>query len=126
MKLPASAVRFGLAGLATTLLHIAIANALFHKWEVNASWATTIAFVFANLFSYVINSLWSFQKRLELATWRRFLSVSLVGWLLTFAIARGVEVAGGHFYLGLLAVIFTVPVASYYLHRMFTFRSVTT
>jgi putative flippase GtrA len=126
MKLPASAVRFGLAGLATTLLHIAIASVLFRQWEVNASWANAISFAFANLFSYVVNSLWSFGKRIELASWRRFLSVSLVGWLLTFMIARGVEMAGGHFYLGLLAVISIVPVASYCLHRMFTFRSVTT
>ena len=122
MKLPVFAVRFGLVGIVATLLHIMVASLLFDHWGAHAGWANTIAFMVSNVFSYAINSWWTFQQSMAWPSWRRFLGISFLGLLLTFAIAQSIEMAGGHFYLGLLAVVCTVPALSYYLHKRYTFR----
>jgi putative flippase GtrA len=122
MKLSASVIRFGLTGIVTTLLHVGIASLLHERCGANAGLSNTIAFMASNLLSYVLNAMWSFRQPMTVPTWRRFVGVSLVAASMTFLIAQVIELAGGNFYLGIAAVVLTVPALSYHLHRRYTFR----
>jgi putative flippase GtrA len=122
MKLSVSAGRFALTGVAATLLHIAAAAALIEGFQWHPGTANGAAFILANGMSYVVNTRWSFRSRLNLDTWRRFIMVSLAAWGLTVAIAWGVEMAGGHYLLGIALVVSLVPALSFLGHRWFTYR----
>lgn len=123
MRLPASALRFGLVGIAATLIHLAAAVALIEGGQVHPGIANGIAFVAANLVSYALNTRWSFSARMGLDTWSRYIGVSIAAWLLTVAIAWGVDVAGGHYLVGIGLIVMLVPVLTYTAHRNITYRS---
>lgn len=122
MRLPASAPRFGLVGVAATLIHMTVAVAMIEGGQVHPGIANGTAFVIANLASYVANTRWSFNARMGLHTWGRYVGVSLAAWMLTVAIAWGVDAWGGHYLIGIVIIVILVPVLTYVAHRKITYR----
>lgn len=122
MRLAVSATRFGLVGAGVTLIHILVATSLIEGLHSSPEVANGVAFVLANLLSYVANTRWSFQSRLGLGTWRRFVIVSFAASVLTVAIAWGVHRAGGHYMWGIALVVTVVPILNFVAHRLFTYR----
>lgn len=125
MTLFISAQRFALTGVAITLAHIAVAIALIERFQFHPGSGNGLAFVVANGLSYAINTHWSFQSRLSLKTWWRFVLVSAMAWALTVVIAWLVERVGGHYLVGIGLVVGLVPTLSFVAHRFFTYPSST-
>lgn len=124
MRLAASAGRFALTGLMVTSIHAAVAITLIESLRAHPAVANGAAFLIANLLSFFANTLWSFQARLSLRVWLRFVAVSAAAWVLTMAIAWGVDRAGGHYLLGIAVVVTVVPLLSFVAHRLFTYRKI--
>lgn len=122
MRLATSAGRFALTGLMATSIHAAVAITLIESLRLHPAAANGAAFLLANLLSFFTNTLWSFQARLSLRVWLRFVAVSIAAWVLTMAIAWCVECWGGHYLLGIAAVVTVVPLLSFAAHRLFTYR----
>jgi putative flippase GtrA len=72
----------------------------------------------------VANTLWTFERRPQPRSFARFVFVSLGGLVLTRTLAGTAEVLGFPFYVGLGAVVAVVPVASFALHRLWTYSFV--
>lgn len=122
MNLTASAGRFALVGVAATLIHVMVAVSLIEWQGLHPGIANGVAFIPANLASYVANTCWSFKARMDLGNWGRFVAVSFVAWLLTIVIASAVVEAGGHYLLGITLVVALVPVLTFMAHQKFTYR----
>lgn len=122
MKVARSAWRFAVVGLAATATHVIVAAGLIEGGWLHAAAANGLAFVTANLVSYVANTRWSFAAAVRLANWGRFVAVSVGAWLLTVAIAWSIETAGGHYLAGIALVVLVVPPLSFVAHREFTYR----
>lgn len=114
--------RFAATGAVATLAHVAVATALVEALDLHPAIANGVAFIVANLLSYFVNTLWSFDTRLTLSNWRRFLLVSTGAWSLTIALAWGMEQAGSHYLAGIAVIVLLVPAATYVAHRRFTYR----
>ena len=114
-------MRFALVGVANTLAHGLVVVALMEVLKPPAALANGVAFVFANLMSYALNSRFTFKAPMSFAGYRRFLLVSLVSLALTLLITSGVEYAGLHYGIGLLMVIFVVPVLNYLVMKVWAF-----
>lgn len=113
--------RFGLSGVAATAVHFCIAWAVFRFLWPKADAANAIAFVVANVASYVLHTLYSFSAKMEPRQFLRFAVVSLVG----FALSAGLPALIGpeHFWLSTLTVMVAVPACSFLLHNFWTYRS---
>ncbi|GLC91572.1 hypothetical protein Tamer19_09800 [Cupriavidus sp. TA19] len=113
--------RFGVSGMIATGIHVAVATQLI--WLLHASQvsANGIAFVIANIGSYLLNTIWSFGARPTRDSYLRFLAVSLLGLALTLAISAGAQVAGVGYWVGLAAILSVVPVITFVLHRRWTY-----
>lgn len=122
MNLTASAGRFALVGVAATLIHIMVAVSLIEWQGLHPGIANGVAFIPANLASYVANTCWSFKARMGLGNWGRFVIVSFAAWVLTMAIASAVAEAGGHYLLGISLVIILVPMLTFVAHQRFTYE----
>ena len=109
-------------GLGATAVHVVIAAYLIGTHMMPPALGNAIAFVFANLFSYFSQSTYVFQRPPTPAQDWRFLSVSLVGLAVVAAISSGLEVLGAHYLAGIAAVVLVVPIATFGLHRLWTFR----
>jgi len=122
MMISTSVLRFAVVGATATLIHVAVAIGLIEGEHWHPSVANGAAFIVANLFSYVANTRWSFEAKISMNSWYRFVTVSLVSGLLTVAISWLVAAAGGSYILGIILVITLVPALNYIGHRDFTYR----
>ena len=122
MRIASSVPRFAVVGVAATFIHVSVAIGFIEAAQWHPGIANGIAFVVANFFSYAANTRWSFDAKIGLNSWYRFIAVSFVAWLLTVAISWSVAAAGGSYMLGILLVVTLVPALSYVGHRNFTYR----
>jgi putative flippase GtrA len=109
-------------GLGATAVHVVIAVHLIGSGIMPPAGGNAIAFVFANLFSYFAQSLYVFERRPAPAGYWRFLIVSLVGLVVVAVMSKGLEVLGAHYLAGIAAVILVIPMATFALHSLWTFR----
>ena len=115
-------IRFGLVGVANTAVHAGIVIALMELLAPPAFIANGIAFCFANVMSYLLNSRFTFRIPASLLGYRRFLAVSLVSLGLTLLITSVVEYLGLHYAVGLVMAIFVVPVLNYLVMKLWAFK----
>ena len=114
--------RFGVSGGFATGVHVAIATTLINGFSATQVQANGVAFICANVCSYLLNALWSFSAKPGRANFLRFYLVSVLGLALTLAISWGAQMAGLSYWAGLVAILATVPPLTFALHRFWTFR----
>lgn len=110
-------------GLGATAVHVVIAANLIGTHMMPPALGNTIAFVVANLFSYFSQSAYVFRQQPRTVQYWRFLCVSLVGLALVAAISTGLEVLGVHYLAGIAAVVLVLPIVTFGLHSLWTFRN---
>ena len=116
------ALRFGISGLFVTGLHALIAASLIEFILPRPAIANGIAFVVATFASYMINTIWSFSQSLVLANLLRFLTVAVIGLLLTMAISGSAAAAGFSYWVGIACVVLVVPPCTFLTHTFWTYR----
>jgi putative flippase GtrA len=110
-------------GLGATAVHVVIAANLIGTHMMPPALGNAIAFVVANLFSYFSQSAYVFRQQPRTVQYWRFLCVSLVGLALVAAISTGLEVLGVHYLAGIAAVVLVLPIVTFGLHSLWTFRN---
>ena len=113
--------RFGISGCFATIVHFFVAWLVFNHIESQASVANAVAFVVANIASYVLHTLWSFSSEMNAAQFLRFILVSMIG----FGLSCGIPFAIGpdKFWLSTTVVLIAVPITSFLLHNFWTYHS---
>ena len=116
-------VRFGIIGVVATSIHVLVVIALMESnFLSSAPLANFIAFVCVTTFSYFCNSRWSFKFKTDLASFRRFITVSSVGACVSIGIAVIVESYSAHYLIGVGIIVTIVPIFSYFFHSKWTFK----
>lgn len=105
-----------------TGLHVLIAVSLIRLAQSSPPLANGIAFVGATIFSYVINTHWSFSSSLNRKTLFRFILVSIIGLILAVTISGLVEFYGMHYWFGIAGVICVVTPVNFLLHNFWTYK----
>jgi len=116
------ALRFATVGVLITLLHIAVAFAVIAALGGYPAVGNGVAFVGATLTSYVLNTRWSFAVPLSGESFRRFLTVGVVGLSLSVAISWGAQAMGLSYWAGIAGVVCVVTPVTFLLHRLWTYR----
>lgn len=114
-------LRFALVGVANTAVHAGVVILLMETLAPPAAVANACAFIEANLMSYCINSRFTFRVPMSWLGYRRFLLVSLVSLGLTLLITSWVEYMGWHYGVGLVMVVFIVPVLNFMVMKLWAF-----
>ena len=115
--------RFCLVGLANTGVHMAVVLLLAEILRWQPTWANVSAFICANLFSYAVNSRWTFASMQgDRTRYLRFLAVSLTGLAISWACVRLAIQLNLHYLIGVAGSVLLVAVSGYVLNRLFVFR----
>jgi len=122
LVLTRQALRFALSGLLVTGLHVLIATAFIQIILPAPSLANGVAFVVATVFSYLINTMWSFSSPLHGRNLIRFCIVSFIGLFLAMAISGIAQYFGLHYLYGIGFVVCIVPPVTFVLHNFWTYR----
>jgi putative flippase GtrA len=118
----ATLLKFGATGICSTLIHILVATTLISGFDKATPIANGTAFIIATLFSYGVNTLWSFSNQISSRNALRFIIVSLVGLALTVLISLLADALNFHYMIGIAMVVMTVPVYSFLAHSLWTYR----
>jgi len=114
--------RFGVSGVIATGIHVAVATPLIYLLHASQVGANGVAFIVANIASYLLNTLWSFGAIPTRDSYVRFLIVSLLGLGLTLGISAAAQALGLGYWSGLAAILSVVPAVTFVLHRTWTYR----
>lgn len=116
------AIKFGISGIVVTACHAAYAATAIelNAWTPPA--ANGLAFLFATLVSYLLNTRWSFSAQPCRQSFLRFWVVCGLGLVQSMAIAAAVERAGEPYPVGIALIAVTVPPVSFVLHSVWTYR----
>ncbi len=117
-----SLLRFSFVGVLVTATHVVMAFCLIVFLDWSPVGANALAFLAANVCSFVANSFWTFEVQPNLDNFGRFLLLSSAGFTLTTVIAAGVDFVGLPAWLGVMLVGTVLPALSYLGHRYFSFR----
>lgn len=117
-------VRFGIVGVASTFIHVAVFSLLVELFSVAPVAASVPAFFTAMLASYGVNHRWTFgvkgSHRVHLP---RYAVVALTGLGLNVLTTYVVVNLLGYWYgLALAFVVTVVPVATFLLNRNWAFK----
>lgn len=115
-------VRFAVTGLGATLIHIVAASVLIEQQQVKPNMANGCAFIMATLFSYLVNTYWSFSSVMNAKNVTRFWITSIVGLVLAVALSSLADLLSFHYLVGIAMVVITVPIISFLIHSNWTFR----
>jgi putative flippase GtrA len=115
-------LRFAIAGLLATLVHVITAAVLIETKSLGPAPANGVAFVTALLFSYVLNTKWSFSTRIARDTLFRFAAVSAAAGSVAAALSGAVEYYGLHYSVGIAVVVCIVPPLTFLMHNFWTYR----
>jgi len=121
-ELKVQARRFAASGVVATGVHVALATGFIRFVLMEPALANGIAFVIATVFSYTVNTLWSFSNTLTGTNFLRFSLVSLVGLTLTMLISGTAQYYGLHYMYGISLVVCMVPPTTFLLHKFWTYR----
>jgi len=120
------AVRYGAAGLASTLLYALVVSGLVESGlagPVPASIAGTVVTIF---FSYAVNRAWIFRtNRPHRSAFARFVLASVLSLVLNSGLMHlATGTLGWHYALGLLLTVAVVPPTNFLINQFWAFRAV--
>lgn len=114
-------LRFGLIGVANTLVHGFLLTALVELLSLNVVLSNFFAFLMANIFSFFMNSYFTFKIHPTFHLYKRFLLASLVSLGLTLLIAWVMNYWGFYYLEGFLAIVLIVPALSFLVMKFWAF-----
>jgi len=117
-------VRFGLIGVVSTLVHVAVALILHHFFGFSPLWSNAMAFMTAWMVSYVGNWVWTFEAATTHShSAPRFFIVAAGGFALNQLIVLITsEWWGWPFWLALVPVVMIVPLVGFIASRYWAYR----
>lgn len=115
-------IRFNIVGLASTLLHVAVAFALLDILDFSLMASNVGAFAVAISFSYMGHARWSFETNGELKSMLRFCVASGVNLLLIIGISHVVTVSQWQPYMGIVLVAVIIPLVGFFMQKLWVFE----
>lgn len=112
---------FSLIGVANTLIHLMMVTGLVELLSVHAVAANGMAFITANLFSFWVNSRWSFRVAVTCQRYMRFLAVSLLGLTVSLLASTVAEALNWHYLAGVALLFCIMPLLTFFSHKFWTY-----
>lgn len=114
---------FSFIGVANTLVHGAILMLCVEVFGFFIVLSHLIAFCIANIVSFILNSLYTFQQQLTMRRYFKFLTASMVSLGLTLLLSWIMNALDTHYLVGFLVIVILVPLFSFAIMKYWTFAS---
>ena len=116
-------IKFGITGVGPTLVHIGVVVLCIEILRFTPGISNGIAYLVASVFSYTVNTYWSFSGRNTRGSLLRYPLVLGVIAIIAFGISKTAELLGFHYWVGVTAFILIVPVLTFLGHHFWTYRN---
>ena len=114
---------FAAIGVLNTLVHGAILVLAVQGLALGVTAAHLVAFFTANVFSYCMNSRFTFKLPLAWRRYARFLAASLLALAMTLCLSWLADRQGLHYLAGFALIVVLVPVFSFLFMKFWAFAT---
>ena len=117
-------IKFGIVGVANTALDISIFYSLTHFLHIIPTYANIISYSICVIFSFLINSLWTFRFDLSNGVGQRFLVFSLLS-VSSLILSTAIVTALSSIFIPVVSKIISVPIVfgwNFFLSHKLVFR----
>lgn len=115
-------IKFSSVGILNTGIHLISAFFAIEFLGAPPATGNAVAFLIANISSFIMNSSWTFSHRMSIALYIRFLFVSLIGLLISWTSVLAAQSLELNYSIGILSSVFLVATSGYILNKKLVFR----
>lgn len=114
--------RFSITGVLSTGTHVIVAVAMVNLIDSSQTLANGVAFIVATIFSYFVNTFWSFSASLHEKNLIRYICVAGTGFFMTLGLSSLAEAAEINYLANIALIACALPLVSFGLHHCWTYR----
>lgn len=122
-KLHISSYRFLIIGGFNTAIHLCVAFLTINQFGLHILAANFSGFLVATAFSFVANTLWSFEEKIRKVFLTRFFIVSTIIAIVNISLSSFASQQYLNPKLTIFLTALITPIISYSLHRYWTYRT---
>ncbi|MGE4706361.1 GtrA family protein [Yersinia enterocolitica] len=104
-----------------TIIHGSILVLTVEVFKLEVVLSNFVSFMFANIFSYFMNTILTFKKPISFILYLRFLFASLLSLGLTLLLSSIAKYYGLHYLIGFVLIIIFVPILSFVAMKSWAF-----
>lgn len=116
--------KFGIIGVCNTFVHAFIVILLVENTVCNQVIANIAAFFCANIASFFLNCKFTFEVMPSFKFYIKFFLASILSLILTVVFSSISQIFNFHYLVGLVFVIFIVPIFTFAIQKKWTFKKV--
>jgi putative flippase GtrA len=114
---------FALIGVVNTGVHGVILMLCVEVWSLAIVLSHFISFSLANVISFILNSLYTFNTKILFGRYLKFWMASMVSLGLTLFLSWLINEFGFHYMIGFMLIVILVPIASFLLMKFWAFSN---
>lgn len=115
-------IPFVFIGFLSALVHVSVVVLLVELFALFPVTANVIAFILANILSFILNCKFSFKKTASIYLYKKFFSASLVTFISIFLLSILAEMLTWGYLMGVLLAVIISPIFSFLLQKYWTFK----
>jgi putative flippase GtrA len=123
MRISVQLTRFCVVGAGNFAVHLATFATLIATLGLSQLLANAVAYVIASSFSFVMNSIWSFEMKLHPRRYARFQLVGLIGLAVSATFGHLGDRYNWPYPCTVSATLLVLPLISFLAHRNYTFST---
>jgi len=123
MKIRTQVIQFSSAGSLNTILHFATISLLIGSFALRQSISNAVTYLIASSFSFLINSVWSFEVKPHVPRYSRFQVIALLGLAVSTILGHVSDILGWYYAITFFLTALIVPFISFLIRRRHTFSS---
>ncbi|MCF3946429.1 GtrA family protein [Acidiphilium iwatense] len=121
-QLVSRVMKFGVTGITSTAIYVGLSYTMIKILALEVIVSSIVAFIIASVFSYLVNTLWSFSEKPSPANLMKFATVTILGSAISSAILKNAITMGFGYWIGIIAILLIVPLMTFIAHHVWTYQ----
>jgi len=114
-------ITFSLIGLSNVAVYLLIVSFFIYLTELDLSFINGLAYLLSALYSFYLNTIFTFKQALNKLKLVKFLTASLFLSLLASVITAIILFFEFQYWISVIVVIFGLPILSFLIHKRWSF-----
>ena len=114
-------ITFSLIGLSNVGIYLLLVSFFIYLTELNLSFINGLAYLLSALYSFYLNTIFTFKQALNKLKLIKFLTASLFLSLLASVITAIILFFEFQYWISVIVVIFGLPILSFLIHKRWSF-----
>ena len=115
--------KFLIVGLFNTGVNFVLVVLFAGFFNINIVISSTLSFILSNILSFIINSKFIFYQEINFYFYLRFLTASILSFLITIGLNSLFFILDFHYILATIACIFIIPLLTFLTHNKWTWKN---